>query len=144
MREFGCDEGTTKARPYYPTMSPAPRSRGGTLLAMGRRLVLTVLLAAAAACSDGEKPVPPPNAADTERDAFLNAAPAGLTEDDYALQMARREELSWIGTERARRGPREELPESLPVAPKMGGCGCWSGFGCTRLRGMDQYFPSNS
>src|SRR3954467_7746719 len=35
-------------------------------------------------------------------------------------------------------------PSSLDVAPHNGGCGCCTGLGCTRRRGICQYLPSNS
>ena len=38
--------------------------------------------------------------------------------------------------------PISRWPSTLEVAPKIGGCGSWSGFGSTRRFGIDQYFPS--
>ena len=43
--------------------------------------------------------------------------------------------------------PRDPIwawPSSLVVAPHSGGCGCCSGLGWTRRRGICQYFPENS
>ena len=35
-------------------------------------------------------------------------------------------------------------PSSEDVAPYIGGCGLWRGFGWTRRRGIFQYSPSSS
>ena len=40
--------------------------------------------------------------------------------------------------------PTCRWPSSELVAPQIGGCGCWIGFGCTRRGGIDQCSPSNS
>ena len=40
--------------------------------------------------------------------------------------------------------PTWRWPSSDDVAPQIGGCGSWSGLGCTRRFGIDQCSPSNS